>query len=57
MRSGIVQGAGPNLEEGRMWPAGRSLGTTDLNEKQLPNIGDFVVVKFEIKKPHSIFHY
>ena len=29
----------------------------DLNEKQLPNIGDFVLVKFEMKKPHSIFHY
>ena len=29
----------------------------DLNEKQLPDIGDFVLVKFEMKKPHSIFHY
>ena len=30
MRSGIVQGAGPNVERGRMWPAGCSLRTIGL---------------------------
>jgi len=29
--SSIVQGAGPNVEGGRIRPAGRSLGTTDLD--------------------------
>ncbi len=29
--SGIVQGASPNVGEGRIRPAGRSLGTPDLD--------------------------
>jgi len=36
--SGIVQGAGPHVEAGRMRPAGRSLGTTEVQRLLSRNV-------------------
>lgn len=35
--SGVVQGAGPNVEVGRIWPVGHSLGTTALRLQKEEN--------------------
>ena len=50
MLSGIVQGAGPNVEVGRIRPAGRSLGTTGLKQGHKLQVMLNSVVEISVNK-------